>query len=327
LDHPRALPARDPIRRFARTRTRQRRTQQEKRQKKPREQRAHDAPAIIREGLGGMKQASQAPAPAEATAVGIYAGSVMHLRLRPRRHLLRYRMFSLLVDIDALPDLAGRLRWLSLNRFNLFALHERDHGEGAASGLAGWVRRQLRDAGLAADGVILLLTMPRILGYVFNPLSVYFCHDATGDLQAILYEVNNTFGERHGYLLEVAPGQRDGQRVHQACAKRLHVSPFLEKDLRYRFRVRPPRAGTGRCDLTVDVLDQAGLLLVTQYDTRRRDLDDAGLLRMFFACPLLTLKVIAGIHFEALRLWLKGAKVFTKPAGAPPAVTVLKIGS
>ena len=256
----------------------------------------------------------------------IYAGSVMHLRERPRRHLLRYRIYSLLLDLDALDELSGRLRWLSVNRFNLFSLCERDHGAGTPRGLADWARRQLLEAGLPHDGPIYLLTMPRILGYAFNPLSVYFCHDAAGSLRAILYEVNNTFGERHCYLLEVAAGQREGIEVRHTCAKRLHVSPFLSLDLTYRFRVRPPHPARARFNLCVDVHDKAGRVLLARYDTRRHSLDDRTLLRLFAADPLLTFKVIAGIHWEALRLWLKGIRAHAKPAAPRAAVTVLKAG-
>ncbi|MDQ6628596.1 MAG: DUF1365 family protein, partial [Pseudomonadota bacterium] len=171
-------------------------------------------------------------------ASALYVGSVMHQRLRPARHRLRYRMFSLLVDLDELPVLARRLRLFSLNRFNLFSLHECDYGDiagraDAGSGLRGYVDRQLRNAGLPAAAAVRLLTMPRILGYAFNPLSVYFCHHTDGALRALIYEVNNTFGERHSYLIEVAAGERHAPQIVQSCAKRFRVSPFLSSDLRY----------------------------------------------------------------------------------------------
>ncbi|MDQ8020806.1 MAG: DUF1365 domain-containing protein [Moraxellaceae bacterium] len=257
----------------------------------------------------------------------LYAGSLMHLRLRPKRHLLRYRMYSMLLDLDELQDTASRLRLFSLNRFNLFSFHERDHGAGTTTGLTPWVRGRLREAGLPHDGRIQLFAMPRVLGYVFNPLSVYFCHDTQGALRAILYEVNNTFGERHCYLLEVDADQRDAgphdaAAVRQQCAKRFHVSPFLGLDMEYRFRVLPPAASRMRMKLVVDVHDADGRTLVAEYASTRRPLDDANLLRLLFGHPLLTLKVIVGIHWEALRLWLKGVKVFNRPSEAPVAITV-----
>ena len=188
--------------------------------------------------------------PVEPLAVcsALYVGTVMHQRLRPARHRLRYRMFSLLLDLDELSALARRLRWFSLNRFNVFSLHERDYGDvrsaADGAGLRACVERQLRAAGLPAGGAIRLLTMPRILGYAFNPLSVYFCDDADGALQALIYEVNNTFGERHSYLIEVDAGERDGGAIVQRCAKRVPrlAVPRPRPPLRLSRRAAPARA-------------------------------------------------------------------------------------
>lgn len=245
----------------------------------------------------------------------LYAGMVTHRRLRPRRHRLSYRVFSLLLDLDELPELHRRLRWFSFNRWNLFSVHERDHGLGRA-GLCADVRARLRAAGFDGGGPVRLLTMPRILGYAFNPLDVYFCHAADGALEAVLYEVNNTFGERHGYLLGVDERHRGGS-LSQACPKRLHVSPFLALDMRYAFRLWPPDDAQARLRLGIAAHDATGPVLVAHYEARRRALDDAALLRVFFTHPLLTLKVVAGIHLEALRLWLKGLPVHRHPG--PPA--------
>jgi DUF1365 family protein len=251
----------------------------------------------------------------------LYAGSVVHQRLRPARHRLRYRVFSLLVDLDELPALARRLRLFSLDRFNLFSLHQRDYGDlasrPAGDGLRGHVDRQLRAAGLPAGGRVLLLTMPRILGYAFNPLSVYFCHGLDGSLQAIVYEVNNTFGERHSYLIAVAPDSADAPRLVQRCAKAFHVSPFLPLDLDYVFRIGPPHPERDGLAVGVIVRDRAGVVMSARFDARRRRLDDLALARVFCSHPLLTLKVIAAIHWEALRLVLKGIRVH--PAPTPPA--------
>ena len=257
----------------------------------------------------------------------LYAGAVMHQRLRPARHRLSYRMFSLLVDLDELPALAARLRWFSLDRFNLFSLHERDYGDVAShaggGGLRACVERQLRAAGLPAGGAIRLLTMPRILGYAFNPISVYFCDDASGAVRALIYEVNNTFGERHSYLIEVDAAERDGGRVVQGCAKELRVSPFLPQDLRYVFRVEAPRPDRGALSVGVVACDAEGAILNARFDAERRRLDDSALVRVFFSHPLLTLKVIAAIHWEALRLVLKGIRLQPKPAAPAGPVTIV----
>ena len=266
----------------------------------------------------------------------LYTGAVMHQRLRPARHRLRYRVFSLLIDLDELPALARRLRLFSVNRFNLFSLHERDHGDlasrrpsGRASseGLRAYVDRQLREAGLPPAARVRLLTMPRILGYAFNPLSVYFCHGGDGGLDAVLYEVNNTFGERHSYLIAVEPGERHAERIVQHCAKQFHVSPFLALDLGYVFRLEPPHRERVAMSLAVVANDPKGVLVNARLDARRRPLDDAALARVFVSHPLLTLKVIAAIHWEALRLVLKGVRLQPRPAAAPASPLTVRTTS
>lgn len=247
----------------------------------------------------------------------LYAGTVMHQRLRPLRHRLRYRVFSLLIDLDELPALHQRLRWFSVNRFNLFSLHERDYGAGAAVRLRDHVDRQLHHAGLASGGPVRLLTMPRILGYAFNPLSVYFCHRPDGALQALLYEVNNTFGERHSYLIPVNAHDATAAHIHQRCAKQFHVSPFLGLAMDYAFDVTAPAPERPGLTVSVTAHDAEGPVLLAQMHTQRRPLTDAALLWAFVAHPLLTLKVVGAIHWEALRLWIKGADVRSKPP--PPA--------
>ncbi|HYF20083.1 MAG TPA: DUF1365 domain-containing protein [Ramlibacter sp.] len=258
----------------------------------------------------------------------LYRGQVMHQRLRPLRHRLAYRVYSVLLDIDELPALDARLRWFSVGRFNLFSFRPADHGDGTATdatGLRAQVEARLREAGLPTGGAIRLLALPRILGYAFNPLSVWFCDTPDGTLQAIVYEVNNTFGERHSYLIEVDPAQRGAHLVQQRTGKRLYVSPFLGMALHYRFRIEPPRE---RLSIGVSVHDDAGgaAVLNARLDAARTPLTDAALLRAFFGYPLLTLKVIAGIHWEALRLWLKGARLHERPAAPAQAMTVVRSG-
>ena len=252
----------------------------------------------------------------------LYVGRVMHQRLRPVRHRLDYRLFSLLVDLDELAGLDRRLRLFSLNRFNLFSLHEGDYGDGR--GLRPHVERQLAAAGLSAGGPIRLLSMPRILGHAFNPLSVYFCHQPDGALQAILYEVNNTFGERHGYLIPVDAADARSDCITQQCEKRFHVSPFLGLEMRYGFRVEPPRQDRAGLALGVSASDAEGAMLHAHLDARRRPLADAALLRVFVTHPLLALKVVVAIHWEALRLWIKGVRLHRRPAPPATPVTITK---
>lgn len=247
-------------------------------------------------------------------ASALYAGIVVHRRFAPRRHVLRYRMFMALLDLDELDRLDARLRLFSRNRWNLFSFHDRDHLEGAgAADLRGQIESRLAAAGTPIDGgAIRLLSLPRILGWAFNPLSVYFCHRADGALAAILYEVNNTFRQRHTYVIPV-DGVGTGP-VAQRADKVFYVSPFLEMDLVYDFRIVPPGESVS---VAVAASRGATRMLGASFAGARRPLSDAALLRAFLAYPLLNVAVVAGIHWEALKLWLKGVGLHTRPP--PPA--------
>jgi DUF1365 family protein len=230
----------------------------------------------------------------------------MHRRLRPFGHRFVYRVFSLLLDLDAPP----RLRLLSHNRFNLFALYDRDHGRRDGSPLRPWVEQELRAAGIALDGGrIFLHCFPRLLGYVFNPISVYWCYGPDGRLRAVLCEVKNTFGEQCSYVLPAPSGRDPGAPLRAARDKAMYVSPFIAMDARYRFRVDDPEA---RLKLVITESDRSGALLVASHTGARRPLTDRELFRAFAAFPFLTAKVIAAIHWQALRLWLKGARLAPK---------------
>jgi hypothetical protein len=249
----------------------------------------------------------------------LYVGAVTHRRLRPRKHSLRYRTYALLIDLDELDALGRRLRLFSRNRFNLFSFFDGDYGSGGAEPLRAQIEAHASAAGLPLQGGrILLLTMPRILGYAFNPLSVYFCYGRGGGLLAILYEVNNTFGERHGYFIPVEPGAAGVLR--QSCAKRLYVSPFIPMEATYQFTVSPPGQ---RLSVAIVERDAAGVLLTAVQRQSRRELTDAALARLFFSHPLLTFKVIAGIHFEALLLWAKGVRLAPRPPRPDEPVTLV----
>ncbi|TCT06924.1 DUF1365 domain-containing protein [Aquabacter spiritensis] len=254
-----------------------------------------------------------------AHAPGLYRGQVMHRRLRPRPHRLAYRIFSLLIDLDTIDADCARLRLLSHNRFNLFSIHDRDFASGIQAPLKPQVERHLRAAGLAPDGGrILLLCMPRMLGFVFNPLSIYFCHDRTGRLIATLYEVSNTFGERHSYLLP-ANAAADGI-VRQSSRKRFFVSPFLDLAFDYAFRLRPPGDAF---QLAIKVSDADGPVLTAVHTAAREPLSDAALARAFVEFPVMTVKVVAAIYWEAVRLWIRGVPLHRKPA--PPSCPVTHV--
>ena len=249
-----------------------------------------------------------------AETSALYGGSVTHVRLRPVRHRLRYRMLTMLLDLDELPELSRRLWLFGHNRRAVFAFRDRDHGDGSGTPLAEQIAAMLRGAGLdPAGGRIRVLCMPRVLGMVFNPITVYFCDGADGALQAMVYEVNNTFGQRHTYLI---PAQGTDVQ-HQGCEKRFYVSPFMDMEQRYRFRVAPPGE---RFALAIEAADEAGPLLYAAFTGRRRALTDAGLARALLGHGLQAVRVVGGIHWEALKLWLKGMRL--RPRPAPPAAPV-----
>jgi DUF1365 family protein len=239
---------------------------------------------------------------------GLYVGSVLHHRLRPRPHRLRQRAFWMLIDLDEIDTLDRKLWLFSHNRCNATSFHDADHGDSSPLPLRGEIDRLLAGAGLATGGAIQLLCMPRVLGYGFNPLSIYFCHDRSGALAVIVYQVHNTFGERHSYLIPVDGGA--SADVRQRCAKTFYVSPFIAMDMTYDFHVGAPNE---RLTVAIRVADRDGMLMVAALAGMRRPLTDGALLRLLFSHPLLTLKVTAAIHWHALRLWWKGIPLYPRP--------------
>ncbi|HVY85711.1 MAG TPA: DUF1365 family protein [Caulobacterales bacterium] len=240
----------------------------------------------------------------------LYVGRVAHARFGAKRHKLRYRIFMLALDLDELPSLS--LRTLSHNGANLYAVNNRDHCACTDAPLRPQIERKLTDAGIRTPGGrIVLLTMPRVLGYVFNPLSVYFCYDPSETLRAIVYEVSNTFGERHDYVLPVR--EEASGSVEQKCAKTFFVSPFLDMDLGYEFTIEEPGE---RVLIAMKVKRGEEVVLTASFSGERRPLSDANLLREFAIDPLMTFKAIAGIHWEAFKMWLKGVPYIGRGASA-----------
>ena len=248
----------------------------------------------------------------------VYSGWVMHRRLKPRRHRFRYRAWWLLLDLAELPLLADRLRWFSYGHFNLFAFFDGDYGHGAGT-LRQQIEWNLDEAGIDWDrGAIRLLCMPRVLGYAFNPLSIYFCYRRDGSIAAMVYEVHNTFGERHSYVMEVVAGS--DPVIRQQCAKHFYVSPFLGMDIAYVFRAIAPGEAIS---VGISGSDEHGPVIHATLEARRRKLDDAELLRLLLTHPLVTLKVIGAIHWEALRLWGKRLQLQPRRAAVMPPVTAV----
>lgn len=237
-------------------------------------------------------------------ASALYVGEVIHRRVRTFAHRLRYRIWMLLLDLDEIDNARTRPRLLSRRRPGLFSFRPEDHGDRSGHDLRGQVEGHLAAAGIdIGGGPIRLLTMPRILGYGFNPISVFFCHKPDGSLAALLYEVTNTFHERHSYLVATPGDPADALR--QTADKQLFVSPFMDRDLTYDFTVRPPGEAVS---IIVAVRRGETPILTASFAGRRRPLTDGQLLRAFVTHPLLTWKVTLGIHWEALKMMFKGAR-------------------
>jgi DUF1365 family protein len=230
----------------------------------------------------------------------IYVGDVVHKRARPRRHSLRYRVFSMLVDLDRLEALDQKLRLFSLNRFNLVSLVTGDFGPRDGTSIAAFIRRKAAAAGAPDIARIRMLAYPRLFGFAFNPITVYFCENAVGETVFLAYEVSNTFGEYHFYQAAVTA---DGDHIQHQADKALFVSPFNTLDGTYRFSIRPPAE---KVFMGITLSTGEGGLLTAYFEGEHRPLTDATLLKLLLAYPFMTAKVVVGIHWEALLLWLKG---------------------
>lgn len=254
---------------------------------------------------------------AETTQDGcLYAARVMHRRRVAPFYRFVYRVFYLFVDIDRLAALQQRLRFFSHNRFNLLSLHDADHGDGRS--LRAWAEQVLRDAGIdIVGGRIRLLAFPRVLGLAFNPISLWYCEHADGRLRAVIAEVHNTFGERHSYVLASGNAVLPYGEM-PAKEKCFHVSPFFDLVGRYRFVLDEPDQ---RLRVAIHETRAGAPLMDATLAAQRRTLSDAQIVRQVLAMPWLAAKVVAAIHWQALKLWLRGARWHRKPAPPPASVS------
>jgi uncharacterized protein len=258
------------------------------------------------------------------TNSALYIGNVYHARVQPFRHAFKYRVFSLLLDLDELDSLSAKLKLFARNRFGLLSFHDKDHGAGDGDAKA-WAARAMQDGLGFSPARVKLLCFPRLWGFVFNPLAIYYGYDADGRLRAILHQVSNTFGERHSLLMPVTQaGSNHAATLRHASAKLFHVSPFFPVSGGYAFRMNDPAE-----DLSVVIRyhsDAEQPLMVARHTAHRAALTDAGILKAVLGHPLMTLKVWLGIHWEALKLVLKGATYHKKPSPPAAAVTVVAAG-
>ena len=245
----------------------------------------------------------------------LYEGQVFHRRTRPKKHVLRYSVFSLLLDLSERKVLAKSLWLFSYNRFNFFSFHDKDFGEGGLEDLSQYVARKLIEANITVNpSRILLSCYPRILGFTFNPLSLFYCLDEQGRCFAVVHEVHNTFGERHAYVLSVDDAAAPTEWIKQGAEKELFVSPFAHMDMNYQFRLNHPNENQV---IVIRASDKEGIVITASYTAQRTPLSVSNLLRLFFKFPFQTIKVVVGIHWEALRLYLKGVPWFKhQPKGS-----------
>ncbi len=245
----------------------------------------------------------------------LFVGEVMHARLGKPRYRFNYGVFSVLLDIDRLHQVTGRLRWFSRNRFNLMSFHDRDHlAADSTLGLREWAETVLAARGIDLEGGrIRLLCFPRVLGFTFNPLSIWYCEHRDGRLRAIICEVRNTFGERHCYVLPQAEWN-----TFMRAKKRFHVSPFMGMDGEYTFRFAQPRESL---DIAIVERVQGQRVFVASQRMERTALTDGALWALTFMMPLMTLKVVMAIHWQALKIWLRGGHFHRKPAPPPEEVS------
>ena len=237
----------------------------------------------------------------------IYNGTVIHKRFKPKIHSFKYSVFSLLIDLSELDYLNKKIKFFSHNRFNLVSFYEKDHGNRDGSSLISWVKKNLEDHKINSENIkIKLLCYPRILGYVFNPLSVFYIYDLNEKLICILYEVKNTFGEQHTYIFKVD----NEQNLYQHnCTKKFHVSPFIEMNCKYFFRLLKPGK---RISVIIDQYQIDEKILYASQDGERVDFSTKELIKSYLKHPLMTFKIISAIHFEAFKLWAKGIKFIKK---------------
>ena len=236
----------------------------------------------------------------------IYIGKVIHKRFKPKVHFFKYRVFSILLDLAEINLIDKSLKIFSYNKFNILSFYDADHGARDGTSLKQWVIKNLEDNHINTENIkIKLFCYPRIFGYVFNPLSVFFIYNEKSKLISILYEVKNTFGEQHTYIFKT----NNDKVIVNNCSKKFYVSPFIEMDCVYNFKVLKP---SERISVIIDQRDKNGKLLYASQDGIAKDLNTKNLLFSFISHPLMTFKIIAAIHYEALKLWIKGIKLVRK---------------
>jgi len=230
----------------------------------------------------------------------IYNGEVTHTRFKPVRHFLKYKTFSLLIDLDEINLLDKSIGIFSHNKFNIFSFYDKDHGDRDGGNLKDWVISNLKKFQIKENITkIKVLCYPRILGYVFNPLSIFYCYEKE-KLVAIFYEVKNTFNEQHTYVFKI----KNNEEIIQKCRKKFYVSPFMDMETFYNFKLLNPN---DKLSVFIKQTDADGTILTATQTGDKKEFSFKQLAINFLKYPLMTIKIISSIHYEALLLWKKGA--------------------
>ena len=237
----------------------------------------------------------------------IYIVNVVHKRFKPKKHFFKYSVFSIFLDLDEINELEKEISFFSYNKFNILSFFDKDHGNRDGSSIKDWIIPVLQKKNISTKNIkIKILCYPRIFGYVFNPLSIFFIYDTDSNPIAILYEVKNTFGEQHTYVFKI---NIKDQHISNNCKKKFYVSPFMDLESKYFFKVLIPNE---RLSVIIDQRDKEGKLLFASQDGERVKISSKNLLISYLKHPLMTLKIISAIHYEALKLWIKGVKLVKK---------------
>jgi hypothetical protein len=246
----------------------------------------------------------------------LYRGEVVHRRLAPVRHELRYSVYNFFADIDELSNLDKSLKFFSYNRLNIFSIEDRKFGPGDGTPIREYVWSLVKKSAAGNDVTkICIFCYPSVLGYVFNPLTVFYAFNSAGCLRLMIYEVNNTFGQRHSYVIPV------DETSHQSCNKKFYVSPFNKVEGHYDFNFQTPGE---ELKLGIRLTNSEGPCLNAWFSGTRFPLSDGALLKSFCSLPLLPFKIVGGIHWEAAKLWLKGMRLEKRPVPLEPPITISK---
>ena len=247
----------------------------------------------------------------------IYNGQVIHKRFKPKVHSFRYDVFSLLIDLSELETLDKQVNFFSYNKFNWISFYDKDHGDRDGSSLINWVQKNLRKNNISTENIkIKILCYPRIFGFVFNPLSVFYVYNSNENLISILYEVKNTFGEQHTYIFRI---EKDANLIQNNCSKKFHVSPFIQMNCNYFFRLLKPG---NKISVIIDQYENKDKILYASQDGIRTDFNTKYLVKSFLNHPLMTFKIIIAIHYEAFKLWSKGIKYIKKKIKIKNNITI-----